>query len=238
MTGIKAENKNMDQSLKYSMIVEYIKDSSEATTECNTECYALGYVFQGSCVLKDDNEQKTLPEGCIYILERGRHLIEHHTGKSGVFEHIMIHFNADSILTPTARTYNPEEERLERTVMSAIKGNMSIEAMADACFMSTSTFKRRFRARYSMSPHRWLLERKLDIAHRIVTTTDIALGEIATLCGFTNTSHFTSSFHRYFNYTPSHIRRSARMKHNSQADGEIYRHQLRESEDGSQDEIE
>lgn len=200
------------------MIVEYIKDSTNTTTVCNTECYAIGYIFQGSCVLKSGDSITQVPEGCIYLLEQGRHLVEHRTGRSGIFEHLMIHFSANDILPSSAATPSREDERLERVVMNGIKQNMSIEAMADACCVSPSTFKRRFRARYSMSPHRWFLERKLDIAHRIVTTTDIALGEIAALCGFTNTSHFTSSFHRFFGSTPSQIRRAARLDDDLKAD--------------------
>ena len=60
-----------------------------------------------------------------------------------------------------------EDKRLAQALKYGIECSASIEELASLCFQSVSTFKRKFRARYSISPHQWLLQQKLEIALHI-----------------------------------------------------------------------
>lgn len=192
-----------------AIVVEYIRSHSSSTSECVADSYAVGYIFHGSCTLKQGENLRPIPEGCAYLLECGRHLMEHNTDCNGIFEQVVIHFDAKDVL-PECGESKPEDARFERAVLRGLAENISIEDLARECYLSASTFKRRFRRRYSMAPHRWFLEHRLDIARRMISTTELMLSEVATLCGFTNMSHFTSSFRRHFGITPSRLRRQSR----------------------------
>jgi AraC-like DNA-binding protein len=104
------------------------------------------------------------------------------------------------------------DERIEQVVMAAVAENLSLEELAERCYVSVSTFKRRFRRRFSLSPHRWFILRRLDLAYRLILATDLAVTEIARLCGFTNASHFISAFKRHYKTTPALLRRTHRSE--------------------------
>jgi AraC-like DNA-binding protein len=103
-----------------------------------------------------------------------------------------------------------DEKRMEDVVMGAVAENLSLDKLAERCYVSVSTFKRHFRKRYSMPPHQWFIIRKLDLAYRMILATDVPVTEIARLCGFTNSSHFIAAFKRRYNTTPASLRRDHR----------------------------
>lgn len=94
-----------------------------------------------------------------------------------------------------------EELRLREALARGLIGG-SIEAMASICCLSPSAFKRRFRHRYSSSPHSWLLEHRLRIARHLVEESIIPIDDIATIVGFANVSHFIALFKRRYRTTP------------------------------------
>jgi AraC-like DNA-binding protein len=84
--------------------------------------------------------------------------------------------------------------------------NLSLQAFATLCHRSVSTFKRGFRRHYGTSPGKWLLERRLECAARLLMTTSISVTEIVFECGFEQPSHFTRAFKAKYVQTPSEYR--------------------------------
>lgn len=109
-------------------------------------------------------------------------------------------------------TAEVDDKRLESVVMGAVAENLTLEELAERCFVSVSTFKRRFRKRFSLPPHKWFIVRKLDLAYRMILATDVAVTEVARLSGFTNSSHFIAAFKRRYNITPASLRRQQRKE--------------------------
>lgn len=197
-----------------AMMVEYIKMRDSYRAESVTECYSVGYIINGKCSIRDGGGWYDVPEKCAYLLQRGRHLVERSVGASGIFEQVIIHFGEDMFMREDSPRLSDEDMRIERAVTRGISECCTVEDLATRSFLSLSTFKRRFRRRYGTSPHRWLYERRLTLAHHIVTTTDIPTQEIAPLCGFPNVSHFISSFRRHYGTTPRRLRCKARRADN------------------------
>lgn len=195
-----------------AILFEYVRNRKNATLEVATEHYAVGYIFHGSCRVVTDDLSHDVSERCPYILERGHHIIESTTDENSVFEQIVMHLDSGSM--PVSSTQTTEDERLESVVLSAVTENVSLEELADRCYVSVSTFKRRFRRRFSISPHRWFLLRKLELAYRIILSTDQSIAEVARLCGFINASHFISSFKRHYRVTPATLRRRSKGAEN------------------------
>lgn len=103
-----------------------------------------------------------------------------------------------------------ENERMARALEYGIRHTVSIEELAAMCFQSISTFKRRFRLRYSMSPHQWLLAHKLELAHRIIEERELSIKELTKLCSFNNTSHFIHLFRTRYGISPAKLSKQYR----------------------------
>lgn len=204
-----------DNQPKAALLFEYIKSSSNTTSSIATEHYAIGYILHGNCSVHTDCRSFDIPEQCLYVLERGRHIIENRPDCNGVFEQIVMHLNSDDISPENMA--DADDSRLESVVMGAVVENLTLDELAEKCFVSVSTFKRRFRKRFSMPPHQWFVIRKLDLAYRMILATDVPVTEIARLCGFTNSSHFIAAFKRRYNTTPASLRRNNRTAHNNVA---------------------
>jgi AraC family transcriptional regulator, exoenzyme S synthesis regulatory protein ExsA len=84
--------------------------------------------------------------------------------------------------------------------------NLSLEAFAQMCHRSLSSFKRDFRKHYGRSPGKWLLERRLVHSVSLLQTTRLSITEIMLECGFEDLSHFSKAFKEKFGQPPSTYR--------------------------------
>jgi len=58
-----------------------------------------------------------------------------------------------------------------------------------------------------LSPHQYLIARRLDIAKRLLLDPARSVAEIAATVGFSDQAHMTTTFSRLLGYTPGHWRR-------------------------------
>lgn len=84
--------------------------------------------------------------------------------------------------------------------------NLSLEEYATLCNRSLSAFKRDFQKLYNATPGKWLMERRLNHAHRLLTHQNKNVSEAAFESGFQNASHFTRSFKERFGAAPATVR--------------------------------
>ncbi|MBO7189471.1 MAG: helix-turn-helix transcriptional regulator [Alistipes sp.] len=187
-------------------VIEYISRGSDTTEELVTEGYDIMCVLSGSSSFVEAGVERRIYENEIHIFSRGVHSISNRVGSDGVFRDIVIHIDQDKLFG-RVRHSSREQERFEEAILKGISSNISIDELADICCLSASTFKRRFRERYSSSPHKWFLSCRLEMAAMILKQTDVPTRYIASLCGFINVSHFIATFKRRFGTTPSHIAR-------------------------------
>jgi AraC family transcriptional regulator, exoenzyme S synthesis regulatory protein ExsA len=85
--------------------------------------------------------------------------------------------------------------------------NLQLEDYARLCCRSLSSFKRDFQAAYNMTPHRWLMQKRLQHARQLLRSTDKAVSDIAFDCGFENNSHFSRIFKERYNISPLQYRK-------------------------------
>ena len=70
----------------------------------------------------------------------------------------------------------------------------------------------RFRREFGITPHRYLLRRKMDAAKDLLTTSPMPIKEISELLGFANPQYFSSAFRRATGMTPGEYRGSPNKK--------------------------
>jgi AraC-like DNA-binding protein len=87
--------------------------------------------------------------------------------------------------------------------------DLSLADIADACAASVSSLTRGFKAALGVSPHRWVLNRRIALAQRLIYEGAMPLSEVAVYCGFADQSHLTRVFMRHVASSPTTWRRKA-----------------------------
>jgi AraC family transcriptional regulator len=101
----------------------------------------------------------------------------------------------------------PWQLRLARDTINAnLEEELSLEQIARECRLSVSHFARAFTRSTGISPHRWLMQRRVDVAKDLMLSTDSSLVEISLRCGFSDQSHFTKVFAEATGETPGRWR--------------------------------
>jgi AraC family transcriptional regulator len=67
---------------------------------------------------------------------------------------------------------------------------------------------RMFRAATGYSPHRYILELRVERAKRLIREQHTSLIEISATCGFASQAHMSTVFRQQLGITPSEYRRS------------------------------
>ena len=84
--------------------------------------------------------------------------------------------------------------------------NLSLGEFARLTHLSLASFKREFKKVFGTTPGKWLKEKRLDHAGRILSTSSKSISDVAFESGFENTTHFSRVFKEKFHETPLHYR--------------------------------
>jgi AraC-like DNA-binding protein len=80
---------------------------------------------------------------------------------------------------------------------------LSVEDLAKAAGLSRAHFSQEFRRAFGMSPHAYLLTRRLERAAALLRTTDNSVADICVAVGLQSIGSFTTSFTRMFGMSPT-----------------------------------
>ncbi|TRW27131.1 helix-turn-helix transcriptional regulator [Flavobacterium zepuense] len=80
--------------------------------------------------------------------------------------------------------------------------NMPLDKFSYLTGRSLTTFKRDFFKIYGMTPQRWLTERRLKLAHYLLSKNKQKPVEVYREAGFENLSHFSYAFKKQFGFAP------------------------------------
>ncbi len=84
---------------------------------------------------------------------------------------------------------------------------LTIEKLARVVDMSEFHFARLFKATTGISPHQYVMNRRIQMVKTLLRTTEMLLGEIAHHAGFADHSHMGREFKRATGLTPSEWRK-------------------------------
>jgi AraC-like DNA-binding protein len=85
---------------------------------------------------------------------------------------------------------------------------LEVSDLARAAGLSQSHFSRVFRSAFGLSPHAYLLTRRLERAASMLRSTDRSVADICMEVGFQSVGSFTTSFTRMFGKSPTAYRES------------------------------
>ncbi len=124
------------------------------------------------------------------------------------------------------RTFNPSREEKSRdnqvVVVSTVSRQLlrardladsrfpeplGVDDMARAASLSRSHFSEKFKQAFGVSPHAYLLTRRLERAASMLRNTDYQVAYICLSVGLSSVGSFTTSFKRAYGVTPTEYRR-------------------------------
>jgi AraC family transcriptional regulator len=95
---------------------------------------------------------------------------------------------------------------LER--MHDLVADLDLQTLAAESGYSRSHFLRTFEAATGLTPHRYLLQLRLERAQELIRKGSTSLIDIAALCGFSSHAHMSRVFRQLLGVTPSQYRRN------------------------------
>jgi AraC-like DNA-binding protein len=97
-----------------------------------------------------------------------------------------------------------------RRVMEFIEANIDqplpLDDLAASAAVSPFHFHRQFKRSTGITPHRYILQVRMERAKALLSGSDLPLAEVAARVGFADQSHFTSTFRKTTSMTPRSYR--------------------------------
>jgi AraC family transcriptional regulator len=94
-------------------------------------------------------------------------------------------------------------------IESEIEHDLRLSSLSAIAGMSTYHFAHRFQETIGMSPHSYVLVRRIERARALLRQGGVPLVDVALACGFSSQSHLTTVFRRCLGVTPGEYRRRA-----------------------------
>lgn len=91
--------------------------------------------------------------------------------------------------------------------------NLSLTEYSRIAQRSLASFKRDFKRYFDTTPGRWLIQKRLEYAHRLLNMSEKNVNEIAYESGFENVTHFSRVFKEKFGLSPLQYRKQKEVKH-------------------------
>ena len=96
--------------------------------------------------------------------------------------------------------------RIEEYLDAHAHATVSVADLARACGVSAGFLWRICRAATGLTPHAWLLDRRLSKARALLATTNASVAEVALATGFASHAHLTATMRRRVGVVPSRLR--------------------------------
>jgi AraC family transcriptional regulator len=127
-----------------------------------------------------------------------------------VFELGMLQGENPQALRPylTGRLTRTQETMLRDYIEAHCTQEISLSDLARLAQLSRFYLARRFKATFGIAPYRYIMERRIDTAKRLLTETELPISSVAKATGFSTPTSFIRAFRNITGVTPLVYRRS------------------------------
>lgn len=96
---------------------------------------------------------------------------------------------------------------IEEFVRGNLSSDLSLATLAKAIGFSPAQFSRLFSNTFGISPHRYVLARRIEKARELIEAGELPLAVVSCACGFSSQSHMTNVFKRVQGISPGAVQR-------------------------------
>lgn len=108
-------------------------------------------------------------------------------------------------LTHRCLTHN-QWEQVNDYISTHLDRDLSLIEIAQVINISPTYFASLFKCATGISPHQYVIQRRVERAKLMLSKTDLAIADIALRVGFSSQSHLTQQFKRFTGMTPKQVR--------------------------------
>lgn len=103
-------------------------------------------------------------------------------------------------------------DAIDRYIETHLSHKISVAQLAGSVFLGESQFHSLFKEQMGITPHQYVLGKRIDMAKDLIEKGTLSLGQIAELTGFSGQSTFTHSFTRLQGVSPSQYKKQFGVK--------------------------
>lgn len=112
----------------------------------------------------------------------------------------------------------PDLETLERLgrarefIDQCFDHPLNLDQISEKACFSPYHFLRLFRRAFKITPHQYLIEKRIEKAKELLTSDDLRVTDVCFEVGFQSLGSFSSLFHKYVGHAPVTYRAKARQR--------------------------
>jgi AraC family transcriptional regulator len=182
--------------------------------QVSTECLALAKAdlaaYGGTLVERMDGEDPILTR--IALVLEAEAAANHPNGMlfwssvtDALLEHLAAHHLSAAAEARWGQIHASALKRLEEFIQSNLAEPLDLGSLAAVVGYSRFHFARAFQAVVGVSPHRYIIRRRLQRAHALLRIGEDSLAQIAAATGFTDQSHLSNWIKRVYGATPGRL---------------------------------
>ncbi len=103
-------------------------------------------------------------------------------------------------------------DAIDRYIETHMGRKISVAQLAGSVYLGESQFHMLFKEQMGITPHQYVLGKRIDLAKVLIEKGDLSFGQIADVTGFSGQSTFTHSFSRLQGMSPSQYKKQYSVK--------------------------
>jgi AraC family transcriptional regulator len=111
----------------------------------------------------------------------------------------------------TTRQSDVQLKRVLHHIDAHLETSLTLQTLSAVAGVSNSHLRTWFKAATGMTVHRYVLRRRVERAHSLLSTRDLSVNEVAHLAGFAHQSHLAHWMRRELGETPRGLQRRIRV---------------------------
>jgi AraC family transcriptional regulator len=151
-----------------------------------------GIAAQFRRALLSGDSQRLQLDTCALIL--AEHLLRRYSGTPSLLRQ------------PIRRFSQPQLDRVHEYVSAHLSENLSLVELARLLAVSPFHFAKRFKATFGVSPHAYLVARRMERSMELLLSTQLSVAKISERAGYSNLSHFRRQFAAHWGRLPAQVR--------------------------------